>query len=589
MTSSSEPEFTNPKYSANPHDLASDPEYANLLDLYQNAEFDRCHEILVQLEQRYPDHPDLIKFKDNMKMRSSIRTISDINQKEEKRQKKIATLKLGVFAIVGTMIATLAFIFSYNYLSTTIAAEQKGDETAQFTYMSDQVEQLLLVGKPQPAAEILETIRAINPDYELLPELTTRTEKLLRLEAQYQTALNFISENKPDEALAILNEINSEMPGLWDVSQQIDAIKEASQIEHFLEEGNAAYQAENWTQVVSAYENALLLDPQLDEPLMKEQLLNGYLNSIISMLQNESSTIEDIQTAEQYYRKAVALIPQSREFSSERKNLQELSSNLLELKFTQLAKENLADKNQNFASISKTVSYLRKAANINPKNAALQLDLKNAEYYQIAFQNFVEMNWIPAINNFNQIISVDPNFAGGNVNLLLFEAYYALGKQYLSAGFYQDAIINLEQAEILVWDDHDNLMKLFQTQVLLGDTFGKMDDYENAVSYYQYALNAIRVLPRLTNHPAIATKFFEAENLSANENYENAFASFQAVLKDIDVIYSISEVEISDGVCLALFANSHLSTIDAIFEANNLPKSMIISMDQTINVPTIKK
>jgi len=329
-----------------------------------------------------------------MKMRSSIRTISVINQKEEKRQKKIATLKLGIFAIVGTMIATLAFIFSYNYLSTRIATEQQGDETAQFTYLSDQVEQLLLVGKPQPAVEILETIRAIDPDYELLPELTTRTENLLRLEAQYQTAQNLIAENKPDEALMILNEIEAEMPGLWDVRQQIIAIEKAGQIEQFLEEGNAAYQAENWTQVISAYENALLLDPQLDEPLMKEQLLSGYLNSIISMLQNESSSIEDITIAEQYYRKAIALIPQSREFSSERKNLQDISSNLLEVKFTQLAKEYLADKNQNISSISRAVSYLRKAANINPKNTTLQLDLKNAEYYQIAFQNFIEMNWI---------------------------------------------------------------------------------------------------------------------------------------------------------------------------------------------------
>ena len=66
---------------------------------------------------------------------------------------------------------------------------------------------------------------------------------------------------------------------------------------------------------------------------------------------------------------------------------------------------------------------------------------------------------------------------------------------------YQDARKNLEQAEILAWDDTDNLMKLFQVQVLLGDTIGKMSDYENAVSYYKYALDAIKFSQKLIKFP----------------------------------------------------------------------------------------
>ncbi|MFO8233158.1 MAG: hypothetical protein R6U20_10880, partial [Longimonas sp.] len=81
-------------------------------------------------------------------------------------------------------------------------------------------------------------------------------------------------------------------------------------------------------------------------------------------------------------------------------------------------------------SIARAVSYLRRAANISPRNTAIQSDLKNAEIYQIAFNNFIDMNWVQAINYFNQIIATDANFAGGNAKILLFEAYYAVGKQY---------------------------------------------------------------------------------------------------------------------------------------------------------------
>jgi tetratricopeptide (TPR) repeat protein len=362
------------------------------------------------------------------------------------------------------------------------------------------------------------------------------------LEADYQTALNLITENNNSEALVILNEIDSEKPGMWDVSQQIDSIETSFQIVKYIEEGNAAYQVEKWDQVISAYENALMLDPELDDPLITEQLLRGYLNRIISMLENENTSIEDIKDAEAYYRRAVAMAPQGKAFASQRGNLQKASSNLLELKFTQMAKANLVDKNQTVTSVAEAVSYMRKASNIEPENTALNLDLKNAEYYQIGFKNFIGMNWKQAITNLEQISSVDSNYANGNASLLLFTAYYELGKQYSSVGLYLDAINKLEQAEILAWHDSGNLIKLFQVQVILGDTFGKLNDYENAVSYYQYALNAIQVNKRLTNSPAIATKLAEANVLATYGNYEDAFKAFQEVLKGIDVVYSVSEI-----------------------------------------------
>ena len=574
---------------ANPIDLSSDPDYTKLLEHYQLAEFNNCKEVLDKLEKRYPEHPGLLKFKDDLQMRLSLKNMAISIKEEEKHKKKKVILNMSVFAIIGFLIVVIVLFFSYNYFNNNVSAKQLEDETALLTSLDYQAEQLLLAGQPQPAAEIIERIRTINPEFVNLPELMSRTDDLLRLEANYQTALNLITENNSDEALVILNEIEVEKPGMWDVSQQIASIETSSQIAKYIEEGNAAYQIEKWDQVISAYENALILDPELDDPLMTEQLLRGYLNRIISMLENENTSIEDIKNAEAYYRRAVALAPQSKAFASERGNLQKASSNLLELKFTQIAKANLEDKNQTLTSVAEAVSYLSKAANIKPENTALNTDLKNAEHYQIALKNFIEMNWGQTITNLNQISSVNSNYANGNANLLLFNAYYEFGKQYSSVGLYLDAINKLEQAEILAWHDSGNLIKLFQIQVILGDTFGKLNDYENAVSYYQYALNAIQVNKRLTNFPAIATKLAEANVLATYGNYEDAYKAFQEVLKGIDVVFSASEIEISDGVCLAFFANENLSTVEAILEANNLPISMVITSGRKLKVPMLEK
>jgi len=125
--------------------------------------------------------------------------------------------------------------------------------------------------------------------------------------------------------------------------------------------------------------------------------------------------------------------------------------------------------------------------------------------------------------------------------------------------------------------------------VILGDTFGQLNDFKNAVSYHQYALNAIQVDKRLTNFPTIAAKLSEANGFTASGKYEDAFKAFQEVLKDIDVVYSISEIEISNGACIPLFASENLSTVEAILDANNLPISMTITSGRKLKVPWIEK
>ncbi len=510
-----------------------------------------------------------------------------LTKKSDTRKKVSATFKLSAFFVFGIIFVLLIFFFSYNLLNSKVNAEQSLNQTSQLTSLNSQAEQLLRMGKPQSAAEIVETIRGIDPDYENLSELTLKVDTMLDLETKYQTALDLQTQGNDIDALAIFREIEAEEPNMWDVSQQITSIETSEQIVTYLEEGNDAYQVQNWGAVISAYESALVLDPKLDDPQVKEQLLQSYLNEIISMLQSDSVTIDEVVTAEQYYRKAVALIPQSKEFANEREDLQDVSSNLLQLKFGQTAKEMLYDPNQTLSTIAKAVTYISKAANIDPTNSALQKDLKNVELYQVGFQDFLNEDWIRAITNLSQLVGSDANFANGNAKALLYEAYFRIGKQYDGAGFYQDAINNLEQAEIVAWDVN-NKLQLFQVQIQLGDTFIKTNDFENAVSYYLYALNSIEIVDRLSTSPNLAAQFTQASYWAAIGNNQEAYTILKELLDNIDFIYTDSEVQVGDGVCLALFAAANSSTLDAILAANDLPDNVVIKFGRTLTVPTIE-
>ena len=75
-------------------------------------------------------------------------------------------------------------------------------------------------------------------------------------------------ENKKEEALKIFKEIEAERPGMWDIRKQIGSLETSFEIAGYIESGREAFLENQWDQVIDAYENALSLDPTLNEPLM---------------------------------------------------------------------------------------------------------------------------------------------------------------------------------------------------------------------------------------------------------------------------------------------------------------------------------
>ena len=570
-------------------EFSNDPEYLKLIEHYQKAEFTECQKLLGSLELRYPGQPELQTIREDLEMKGSLNNLTSSIRKREALAKGKVTLNLILFSLVVIIGIGAIFFASSLLILKNKPIEVTPNVNSQLDSLYIQAEHLLQSGQPSSALEVVLKIRALDPDYEQLPELIERTNKLLEFEAHYRAALDLIANGKNDEALNALKLLESENPGMWDIPQRIAAMEKENKLSAYLKAGDSAYQNQDWEKVIEAYESAIVLKQDLNDTMVTEQLLFAYLNRIIGMLQSDNTSIEEIQLSEQYYRKAVTLIPQNKEFVSQRENLQKISRDLLEKKYTQLAKVKLSDKNQTTATINEAVYYLKKALSLDPENTELQAEVNNANSYQVAFTSFIDMDWPQAIANADAVISANADFAGGNASALLYEAYYALGVRNYKSGLYLDARENLEKAEILAWANGDNRLKIFQVQVLLGDSIGKVEDYENAVSYYQYALNAINYQEKVASRSDLLNKYLGAEQLVAAGDYKGAFTAYQEVLGQIETIYTISEVEVGSGVCLALFANENLSTLDAILKANDLPTNMVISFGRVLNVPSIQK
>ena len=567
--------------------LYNDPDYLNLMERFQQAKFTECGELLLVLLERYPDNPRLVEFQKDLAMRLSLIELEQKHVLVEKKQKTRKTLRMSAFTIFSIAMVLIIFVGSYFVLSNLVSQGVSESKTSQASLLEQQTRDLLSAGQPAIAAELVERIRALDPDYPGLPELEQSTNALLELEGRYQRAVELLNEEMYPEALVVFQSIEDASPGLWDVQRMITRAAEGIQIAAYLKSGDEAYQEQDWRAAINAYEAALVLEPDLNDPVMKEQLLNSYLRSIIVMLESTDTTVEDIGLAEQYYRKAVAMIPQNRAFASERGNLEQVSSNLLEMKYSQTANALLQEPYQTFSSISSAVNYLNKAVNLNPRSADLQGALKAAQLYQVAFQNVIELNWSQAVKNLEQVVASDPEYANGNARQLLLESYFALGKKYYEVGLYNDARNALEQAEILAFELSENKLQLYEVQIALGHTIAKMNDYENAGSYYRYAFSKADVLNKAPTNSRLYILVVAGNGLMDQGDYQLAVESYQQAEEQISEIYTMRTITAPDGATLPFFAAENLSSTSAIIAANKLPQSMTITFGRELQVPSI--
>ena len=567
--------------------LSEDDDFILFNECYQRGEWDQSESLLLQLFDRYPDNSQLEKYLQDLKMQQSLREMSIKHEQEThnrtvKRTMRTSVLITGVIAL-SIIVFMVTVLFVFNFASKKITEQNN----YQLGIMASQADQLLLSGQPEPALVVIKKMQEINPDYSSLPELQTRANDLLVLEGKYKQAVELEKAGNFQEALSVLTQIQETQMDLWGVPSKIQSINNQILVRDFYALASEAYGNGDWTKVIENYESALAINPKLDDPVKKEQLLNGYLRSIISLLENDSVSIEEISKAENYYRKAVAMIPQSTAFANERENLQEVSSNLLQLKFVQLAKQMLEDPHQTVGSIGQAISYLSKASNLSPNNSELQNELTNAQLYQIGFQNFVQLNWIPAIENLSRLVENDPKFANGNASLLLYDAYISKGNQNYSVGLYLDARTNYEQAEILAWEDTKNPMKLFQAEYLLGNTIGKVGDYSNAITYYQFSLKPEYIYSLLLEKTDFYAMLPISDGINSPLNAEETYNKYFDAFANVQQLYSNQKIEINDGECLSFFAEINKSTVFAVQTANNLSKNVTVTFGQELIVPTL--
>lgn len=582
------PDFSDARVGDNPG-LVTDQEYQELLIHYQNAEWDRCRQLIDSLLERYPNQQVLLDFKADIDVQLLLKKMSADKSRSKVKRIVVSGLAVLVLVVIGMLVVgffTQQTVSAYQREAENYQVQLEQAHQENLGLLENQARSALQAGKPEVTLEILGKIETQDPQYSALESLRAEATAQLELVDLYDQATQEMAVKNYPAAMDIFTQIKTTSPLFRDVDYQINWIKNYQHVLQLVADGEEAYQHKNWQATIQHYEEALSLDGAVNSPTVKDQLLYSYLNSIIETLSREDHTIEELERSGTYYRKAIALIPQDRDYIAEREQLQSLSLELLVSKNYQMAKVLLGDPDHTQLTVGKAISFLKYASELKPDNQLFKTELNKAQLYQAALEYIDQGKMQQAIAGLEDLARFDRHYPNGMGPVLLYEAYVAQGLKLHNSGFYRDARVNFEQAELIAWEHPENAMQLFLVQINLGNTIGELENYPDAVSYIEFALkNITEVIAKVDDQEFIETLNL-ARQLSGEAKYREAYASYQDLLSNMDLLFTTQDVAVNGGDNLFYLAYQYQSTIQAIQLMNDVDFP-VITQALKLTIPSL--
>ena len=568
----------------------NDSRFNKALSELQTGEWDKGIDELNQLTDDYPDSKDLRSLIDEMKTRSRIDEYEVEENKTLKRKRftrfaVIAVLAVLAFGLVYLGVSTYSDWMQGQYQMARARIESEA-EGLQIAVMYRNGQSFLQSGRTAEALAVFQDIAKLDPEYPGLQTYIEQTEKEIELEERYTGAMQLINLNDLEGALVALEEINALEPFYKDIPLRIEEIRNRFFLADILAQADQAYQEANWVQAASSYETVRAIDQLYLPDEIEERLYESYINAAQSAMRKDTTSFENLQEAESYFNKALALRPRDPATKQERAQLREIFRTTLADTYVSAAKEVLQNQEDSLQAITAAEEYFRKALTLQPQDPEI-LKQQNLSQRFIGAQNdFGNKNWSEVISSLEYIYSQEPSYAYGTSLQTLYEAYVARGDDFVAFGDYEEALSDYTRAASIAEERDDPGIGLYSTQIKTAEVYGKLGDYENAVFAFEDAMENLPIEEGLLeDYPKIQADLDRANNYTNQRYYRLAFSTYNRAAPQILPLFSSFTYVIQSGEYLTMLANRYNTTIDAIVEANNLNNPKQIEAGQEIIIP----
>ena len=572
--------------------LMSDPTFQGAMRHLHVGEWDEGLQKLRQLFEPFPQSQELHDLVAEMEFRARI----DQEEIKERTLAKQQLIKKWAVRLVMLLVMIALGVWGVRAYSEWIQqswsfARQEVEDEIQRVKVETKFrdgQNLIRAGRTDMAEALFLEIAAVEPNYPGLNDALDQVENLHGLEAKYSKAMSLVAEENLVSAITLLKEIQVRQAGFKDVSTQIVDLERQIYLSDLFTNAEASFQARNWEQAVVGYESVRITDPGYKTESVERSLFTAYMNAGLEVLDSDTATLEDLEIAENYFRRGFALRPQDPVLQKERREAQERFGVNLTASYISAAHALLKDQSDNLQALQVVEDYLQKALEIQPDDLNSRGQLEKVQGYLQAQENFRQGLWDQAIAALQYIYDQDPEYAAGTSRQTLYEAFIARGQERLVGNEYEPALADFKQAAAIAEEIAIPFLGVYDAQLQIAEAQGVLGNHQEAVLLYQNLLEAMNWGDdTLQNPPDLMAKLKQARDHTASQDYKMAFDLYREVTPLV-LLRSTSGIdyEIQAGDYLPMIANRYHTTIAMIARANNLNLLYSVQVGDKLFIPT---
>ena len=545
---------------------------------------------LNALTEHYPHSPELRSIRQEMHLRSRIDRYEQEDIKEIKKIRFFTwAIRFGVLALV-ILVSTIA-IKSYsdwfqNQWAMTRSKIEAEVQTLEVAIKLRNAQNLILASEFSDAELLLNEIAEKDPNYPGLAEARVQLGEQSDVELIYTQAVNLMDKGQMAEALTLLESIDAKKPYYKDVNVRINQLKSQSMLGDVFAQASKAYGSGNWTEAVAGYETLRALDPDFKSGEVEEQLFNAYINAADQTIASDASSLDALNIAENYYQKALTLRPQDPVIRERREKSRATVIDRLTQSYVEAAQNSLIEEADSLAALNTAEQYFGKALALKPNDPNIQQQLEIAQLYVAAQNEFLKSNWDVVISNLERVFQVDQEYAKGTTRQTLYEAYIARGNEAIASGEFELALNDYERAAVLAEQHSEAKIRLYEAQIKVAEAQGLLGNYEQAVLIYRAAVDLADLdNAKLDDLNQLRSRLDQAERYANGRNYRSSYRLYKDAAKSVLLVFPKVTHIVQEGEYLTQLANRYNTTVEAILANSGSSSAKAVLIGQELNIP----
>lgn len=565
----------------------NDPLYREAQNNLQQGEWEQGLAKLDQLVESYPLDQVLRTLRQEMELRSKI----DKDERKDRIRGFFVqlvkwTARLAVLALIlGSIfvgVRSYSFWFQQQWANVQQSFENEIQEI-ELAVAFRNAQNMLAAGRFDEAKSFFEEVAAVDPDFPGLDVYMSQVGDITSFETQYTEAIGLIEQGDLSAALVALKDIASQEPLYQDVTLRIADIESQFFLDDLFAQAEGSFEAGEWEEAVGGYRTLRALDPHYQPDLIEDRLFRSYVNSAQAVLVDQTASLEVMEIAEDYFRKALTIRPLNSEIQAQWEQARETVADRLVRSYVSAAQKVITEQADSLEALVIAEVYFTKALGIRSNDPEILFERELARVYLKAQADFLKGRWSEVISSLKFIYSEEPQYALGTCRQTLFEAYVARGDSEIVSGQYEAALSDYQEAAILAEQTPNATLLLFETQLKIANAQGVLANYETAVLIYEASIDASFGV--LVDDPSITEKLEVAERYVEWRNFKRANTLYREVANELISMYLTITYEVQSGEYLTQLANRYHTTVQAITRANDNISASKVDAGLTLVIP----